>query len=279
MLAWQPSSSACTRYRQRRETPLVDKHCIVGRQTLASLLPGMADMPILHPSGPLVPASAHDHAEFLHAVPRRPKASMNQVYTANRRSGNQGRSRGRSFLSVSSFMNSRARRPLRLLLHAIALAVAADLAQAGPLRVTGTAGYLSEWELAGDVTEKEPAGAREFSGPLIWKHVGLCSVNGPQEKPGEINLRILRIGSIVSYRRHSLARWRAMQIQWRLIRSLDRHDGLRERQRRSSDAVITVIERTIVPMAWCPAGSSGSQSCGSGSGRARPGGVEPIRMM
>jgi hypothetical protein len=84
---------------------------------------------------------------------------------------------------------------LRLLLHAIALAVAADLAQAGPLRVTGTAGYLSEWELAGDVTEKEPAGAREFSGPLIWKHVGLCSVNGPQEKLGEINLRISGSGA------------------------------------------------------------------------------------
>jgi hypothetical protein len=85
--------------------------------------------------------------------------------------------------------------PLRLLLFAIVLAVAVDPAQAGSLRVTGTAGYLSEWELDGDVTDEMSGEAKAFSGPLIWKHVGLCSVNGPQEKPGKINFQISGSGA------------------------------------------------------------------------------------
>jgi hypothetical protein len=31
-----------------------------------------------------------------------------------------------------------------------------------------------------------------FVGPLTWKHVGLCSVNGPEERVGEIQLQIHR---------------------------------------------------------------------------------------
>ena len=40
------------------------------------------------------------------------------------------------------------------------------------------------------MTEKISAGRREFSGPVTWKHVGLCSVNGPEEKRGEIRVQI-----------------------------------------------------------------------------------------
>ena len=80
------------------------------------------------------------------------------------------------------------------LLKAFAIPVAVGVtcapAQSRSLQVLGTAGYLSEWELNGTVMEKSPAGSNEFSGALIWKHVGLCSVNGPQEKFGEIRLQI-----------------------------------------------------------------------------------------
>jgi hypothetical protein len=69
-------------------------------------------------------------------------------------------------------------------------------AQSRPLQIEGAAGYLSEWELSGAVTERKSAGGSEFSGPLIWKHVGLCSVNGPQEKHGEIKIRMLRSGLV-----------------------------------------------------------------------------------
>src|SRR5258707_715369 len=64
---------------------------------------------------------------------------------------------------------------LRALLIMIVLVVAAGPAQAQSLRVAGTAGYVSEWELNGEVTQTVSRAVKEFSGPLTLKHVGLCS--------------------------------------------------------------------------------------------------------
>ena len=84
-------------------------------------------------------------------------------------------------------------------LNAFAILVAVGMtcgsAQSRSLQVIGTAGYLSEWELNGSVAEKGPPGSNEFSGTLVWKHVGLCSVNGPEEKPGEIRFQISKSSS------------------------------------------------------------------------------------
>ena len=77
-----------------------------------------------------------------------------------------------------------------------ALGIAAGPAQSRSLQIAGTAGYLSEWELKGEVTETISAGGQELSGPLVWTHIGLCSVNGPEEKPGEINVRISKAGAV-----------------------------------------------------------------------------------
>lgn len=73
--------------------------------------------------------------------------------------------------------------------------LAAGAAQAGSIHVTGTAGYISEWELSGDLTEAGPAGSQQFSGSLTWKHVGLCSANGAEEKFAHIKLQIAQRGS------------------------------------------------------------------------------------
>jgi hypothetical protein len=78
-------------------------------------------------------------------------------------------------------------RPLIIIIAAVVLAVPA---QSRSLQVVGSAGYLSEWELDGTVTEKVSAAGSEFFGPLTWRHVGLCSVNGPLEKFGEITFRL-----------------------------------------------------------------------------------------
>ena len=83
----------------------------------------------------------------------------------------------------------------KALLVVIALDVMSGPAQSRSLQITGTAGYLSEWELSGAVTEKISSSGSEFFGPLIWKHVGLCSVDGPQEKHGEIKFQMSRSGS------------------------------------------------------------------------------------
>jgi hypothetical protein len=77
----------------------------------------------------------------------------------------------------------------------IAIGMTCGPAQSRSLQVVGTAGYLSEWELNGSVTEKSPVGSNEFSGALTWKHVGLCSTNGPEEKSGEIRFQISKSGS------------------------------------------------------------------------------------
>jgi hypothetical protein len=68
------------------------------------------------------------------------------------------------------------------------LAAGAGSAEARSLRVEGTAGYLSEWELNGEATASD--GREQFSGPLTLKHVGLCSANGPEEKSGKIEFYI-----------------------------------------------------------------------------------------
>ena len=71
----------------------------------------------------------------------------------------------------------------------IAVGVTCAPAQSRSLQVLGTAGYLSEWELNGTVMEKGPAGSNEFSGAVIWKHVGLCSVNGRKKNPARSGFR------------------------------------------------------------------------------------------
>lgn len=83
------------------------------------------------------------------------------------------------------------------------LAACAETTQAASLRVSGVAGYLSEWEFSGQVTEKVTEKAtekispdrKEFSGTLIWKHVGLCSVKGPLEKAGDIDFQVSGSGA------------------------------------------------------------------------------------
>lgn len=72
------------------------------------------------------------------------------------------------------------------------IGVADTAALAQTRQIVGTAGYLSEWEIAATVVKNTSAGHEEFSGPIVWKHIGLCSVNGPQEFRGEIRFQICR---------------------------------------------------------------------------------------
>jgi hypothetical protein len=62
--------------------------------------------------------------------------------------------------------------------------------------ITGRAGYISEWEITARAYATTTRQRTEFAGPLVMKHVGLCTINGPVEKSGEIRFR--RIGFISS---------------------------------------------------------------------------------
>jgi len=76
------------------------------------------------------------------------------------------------------------------LILGIALEAPLTSARAEPRQVFGYAGELGEWELVASVTEQTASQAGEFSGPLTMTHVGLCTADGPEERKGEIRVRI-----------------------------------------------------------------------------------------
>jgi hypothetical protein len=84
---------------------------------------------------------------------------------------------------------------VKALLLSFALGAVAAPASAQSLQVIGYSGYLGEWELTATVTEKARLWAKEFSGPLSMKHVGICTQDGPEEKTGQIRFQISALSS------------------------------------------------------------------------------------
>jgi hypothetical protein len=72
---------------------------------------------------------------------------------------------------------------------AIVLAALTTPACAQSLQLVGYSGYLGEWELTATVMENASS-RKEYTGPLTLKHVGICTQDGPEERAGEIHLRI-----------------------------------------------------------------------------------------
>ena len=60
--------------------------------------------------------------------------------------------------------------------------------------VSGQLGFLGEWEITATVTEKVHNGVKQLMGPMSLKHVGVCSADGPEEKSGELRLRLSSAG-------------------------------------------------------------------------------------
>jgi hypothetical protein len=78
---------------------------------------------------------------------------------------------------------------VRVACQLILLGALATPAAAGePLQIFGYAGVLGEWELTASVTGNY--GTKNFVGPFTMTHVGICTVDGPEEKKGEIRLQI-----------------------------------------------------------------------------------------
>jgi hypothetical protein len=66
----------------------------------------------------------------------------------------------------------------------------ATTANAESVEMTGYAGVLGEWELTASLTATASDQAKEFVGPLKMRHVGYCTQSGPEEKGGEIRVRL-----------------------------------------------------------------------------------------
>lgn len=74
-----------------------------------------------------------------------------------------------------------------LLFAALILTPAA--ARAAEVAVTGNLGFMGEWQVVGKTRGTAAGRPKEFTGTLTLTHIGLCTVNGPVEKSGEIRFR------------------------------------------------------------------------------------------
>ncbi|HYD06472.1 MAG TPA: hypothetical protein VEC60_12145 [Reyranella sp.] len=64
------------------------------------------------------------------------------------------------------------------------------------LELTGYTGRQGEWELTAKLAKA--ADGDELVGPLTARHVGLCTQDGPQEKTGEMRVRLSRFSPAVT---------------------------------------------------------------------------------
>jgi hypothetical protein len=80
---------------------------------------------------------------------------------------------------------------LRTVVLVAVLSALAIPAGAESMQVYGKTGYLGEYELSGTVSERTANGRKEYSGPLVAKHVDLCTHDGPKETTGQIKLHVI----------------------------------------------------------------------------------------
>jgi len=85
----------------------------------------------------------------------------------------------------------------RALISAIWIGAGAGSAMAQSYSVNGQVGYLQEWEMKANLAKTTTSGAESYDGPVTLRHIGLCSVNGPEEKSGVVRLTVSRRTSAV----------------------------------------------------------------------------------
>jgi hypothetical protein len=85
-------------------------------------------------------------------------------------------------------------RALAIVMMTCVIATCMLVAWAGaePYAASGQVGYLQEWELKASLARTVSGGRIEYSGPVTLRHVGLCSVNGVEEKSGKLRLTMSR---------------------------------------------------------------------------------------
>ncbi len=83
--------------------------------------------------------------------------------------------------------------PLAMMTCVITTCMLVGWAGAEPYAASGQVGYLQEWELKANLARTVSGGRIEYSGPVTLRHVGLCSVNGVEEKSGKLRLTMSRL--------------------------------------------------------------------------------------
>jgi hypothetical protein len=72
---------------------------------------------------------------------------------------------------------------------AVVLSFGTPAALAQSYAANGRIGYLGEWEMTGSLTRTANGASSDYTGPVTLRHVGLCSVNGAEEKSGVVQIR------------------------------------------------------------------------------------------
>lgn len=72
----------------------------------------------------------------------------------------------------------------------LVLFAAAPAAWAQSYSANGQIGYLHEWEITGNLAKTVTRQGAEYSGTITLRHVGLCSVNGVEQKQARTRLKV-----------------------------------------------------------------------------------------
>jgi hypothetical protein len=86
---------------------------------------------------------------------------------------------------------------MRALASAIWIGAGAGSVMAQSYSINGQVGYLGEWEIKANLAKTITSGGVNYDGPVTLRHVGLCSVNGPEEKSAVVRLTVSRKTSAV----------------------------------------------------------------------------------
>jgi hypothetical protein len=86
---------------------------------------------------------------------------------------------------------------VRALISAIWIGAGAGSVMAQSYSVSGQVGYLQEWEIKANLAKTITGSGVNYDGPVTLRHVGLCSVNGVEEKSGVVRLTVSRRASSV----------------------------------------------------------------------------------
>jgi hypothetical protein len=90
-----------------------------------------------------------------------------------------------------------ARAFLSTILVCAGTATLAQTCSAQTYSANGQVGYLGEWEMKASLVKTVNNSGADYDGPVTLRHVGLCSVNGVEEKSGVVQLRVSRRSSAI----------------------------------------------------------------------------------
>jgi hypothetical protein len=79
---------------------------------------------------------------------------------------------------------------MRTIVAVILMFTAAPAALAQSYSFSGQIGYLHEWEMTGNLAKTVTRLGADYSGAMTLRHVGLCSVNGVEQKQAHMQLKV-----------------------------------------------------------------------------------------